>query len=363
MPAPTPIPVFDADPVFGPVQSSGQTDPPMVNQFGLDTVLIDGYPIDAVVSEKHDFESEVTEYPVEKGADITDHVRPKPFKVSLDCFVSDAPFGAIAQHQTRQNGTPSLDAYGRLMQLRDDPEPITIVTSLHSYSDMVLQSVSFPRESGEPVGLHFTCTFVKVLLVQNIRVSVASAVSAKSSKLGPIVVDNNNEIPVYAVEKHVGEGSESQAAADQLLNPPEQQPGYVGQDTASYYFRADFNHDATGIWVVQVDANVLRQNAALAQQTDANGVNTIDRLYGGTPLHQGYNPFGAKAAKNSHVWTDPSSGTTYLTGRSSTPVAQSPGDVNMDSVDLLLQMNDGISNSQSGDASAVQGGAGTGAGG
>ena len=49
-----------------------------INRFGLQVASIAGFPIDATVTETHDLESEVTEYPTEKGSDITDHVRNKP---------------------------------------------------------------------------------------------------------------------------------------------------------------------------------------------------------------------------------------------------------------------------------------------
>lgn len=53
---------------------------------------------DVTLSEKHTSTSEVTKYPVEKGAAITDHVRPAPSQVELTVFVSNSPLhGGVAK--------------------------------------------------------------------------------------------------------------------------------------------------------------------------------------------------------------------------------------------------------------------------
>lgn len=146
------------------------------NRFGLQVVQIDGYPIDATLSEDHTFSAEVTEYPVEKGADLTDHVRSKPLKITLDCVVSDSPIGVVATHATRKDGSvPSSAIYERLLDLRSKGEPITIITSLNVYKNMVLSDLSVPRASGEPHQLHFRAQFTEVIIVTNNRTTVKVA--------------------------------------------------------------------------------------------------------------------------------------------------------------------------------------------
>lgn len=46
---------------------------------------------DVCTDEQHHLQSEATEHPVEKGADVTDHVRPKVARLSLSYFVSNTP--------------------------------------------------------------------------------------------------------------------------------------------------------------------------------------------------------------------------------------------------------------------------------
>lgn len=54
--------------------------------------------IDATVSETHAYVNQVTDHPVERGANITDHVRPEPRRLSLVGFISNAPQFLPADH-------------------------------------------------------------------------------------------------------------------------------------------------------------------------------------------------------------------------------------------------------------------------
>src|SRR5713101_5273233 len=53
--------------------------------------LLDVITIDATLQEVHKADAEVTEHPVELGADITDHVRPKPVELRIEGIISDTP--------------------------------------------------------------------------------------------------------------------------------------------------------------------------------------------------------------------------------------------------------------------------------
>lgn len=151
------------------------------------TVRIDGYPIDLAVTEEHKLEADVTTYPVEKGADIADHVRSKPAEVTLEGVVSDTPMGAIALDQSRValadvKALPSLDAFQRLKALQASPKLVTVETSLGKYESMVLTSLVVPRAKDTTKGLKFTVTFTQITLVENTRTTVRVAVPNAGGK-------------------------------------------------------------------------------------------------------------------------------------------------------------------------------------
>lgn len=151
-------------------------------------ITIDGYAIDASLTEAHTFESEVSEYPVETGGDVTDNVRPKPIVVKIDGIVSDTPIGTMADVRGRQgdNGqldfTPSNDAYAKLKEIRDRREPVSIVTTLQTFDSMVMTNLEVPRDAKTGKALRFTATFQQVTLVTNLRTTIRVATPSVANK-------------------------------------------------------------------------------------------------------------------------------------------------------------------------------------
>lgn len=87
------------------------------------TYLIDAetstaHAFDVVLNEDYQSESEVTEFPVEEGIDVTDHVRRKPDGIVLDVAQSNTPIMS-------QLGTYK----GEVTHLRNLPPGVTIANS------------------------------------------------------------------------------------------------------------------------------------------------------------------------------------------------------------------------------------------
>lgn len=147
---------------------------------------IKGFLLDVNISEEHSLESEVTDHPVEKGADITDNVRVKPDVVNIESIVSDSPLGEVARKRTP--GTlPTEEAIALLRAIRKAREPVAIETSLGRYENMVMQSLSIPRNSQVGVSaLQFRATFKQVEVVTNQRtfVQVSEPRAQKKRALG-----------------------------------------------------------------------------------------------------------------------------------------------------------------------------------
>ncbi len=61
------------------------------DSFDPATTTSAGIFFDVVLSENHDYSSETTDFAVEKGSNISDHVRDNPDKISLEVIVSNEP--------------------------------------------------------------------------------------------------------------------------------------------------------------------------------------------------------------------------------------------------------------------------------
>ena len=153
-------------------------------------VTINGYAIDAVVSEDVSFDADVTEFPVESGASITDHVRVKPAVISLDGIVSDTPIGPIAALRDNPlfitpglgGSLPSDEAYDALWRILNAAETITVATSKRVYDNMVLQSLAISHTATDGDSLRFKATFKQIAMVTTTRTIVAVAVPIAAEK-------------------------------------------------------------------------------------------------------------------------------------------------------------------------------------
>nr|HEX4314795.1 hypothetical protein [Kofleriaceae bacterium] len=157
-------------------------------------VSIDGYLIDAALSEGHAFEAEVTDYPVEQGADITDNMRIKPAIVTITGIVSDTPLGPLVEQRANEAqagsvGLPSDAALAKLLEIQNSREPVTIITSRKLFDDMLLQHLDVPVDAKTGNALRFTAVFKQVVIVTNDRQLVrvaAPQVAGGTTKLGHI---------------------------------------------------------------------------------------------------------------------------------------------------------------------------------
>ncbi len=163
--------------------------------------------IDCLLSDEHVFESEVTDYPVESGADVTDNVRPKPIQITMECIVSNSPINSEVI-SSRSDVTKSADeAYAYLLAIRDAREPVTIRTSIKTYNSMVLQSLTIPKSGSVGDGLRFTCVWREVIIVSNTRstrVASPRAVGAHGLNTSPVAA-SPKAANLYRVFKFAGD--------------------------------------------------------------------------------------------------------------------------------------------------------------
>lgn len=129
------------------------------NDFAFDFV-----EFDTVMQVQHSTSAKVTSFPVESGADLSDHSIPEPAEVTLtDAIVSKHPIqlfgaaqdvaGAVLSGQApdaaiRNAVTGEDDEVVRTWQLLDKwraaGTPLTLVTALRTYEQVSIRSLSAP---------------------------------------------------------------------------------------------------------------------------------------------------------------------------------------------------------------------------
>lgn len=144
------------------------------------SAIVDGYEINVTISESHARQADVTDHPVEDGANVVDHVRLQPTRLRLEGAVSDTPVGAIADDLG--DTLPSSDAYETIKRIYEAREPVTVVTSIETYPNMVCESLDIPRDRRTGNALRFTASFRQVRLVTNARTTVPVSVPRAKRK-------------------------------------------------------------------------------------------------------------------------------------------------------------------------------------
>jgi len=176
-----------------------------------DRVRLDVITVDATMNETHSMEAEVTEHPVEQGANISDHIRPKLKRYTIDGIISNTPIGpagdltdalhtgALAVGVTLPTIPNSYDVdlarsagsttrakatFEKLLDLVDAAQVITVHTPLKDYPSMALESVTVVREPHLSAGgIRFQAVCKEVRTVEALKTGTSALpASAQPSK-------------------------------------------------------------------------------------------------------------------------------------------------------------------------------------
>jgi hypothetical protein len=141
--------------------------------------------MDAVINETHTLTNTITEHPVEKGGDISDHIRPEPDEITMQCVISNTPLSTSQQSRAVRLGEYTLtttnvergqigdmqglaaSAWKNLKKLRTEGVVVTVSTTLEDYTSMAIKSITVPRSAKNYDALEFTISFKKIVIVQN----------------------------------------------------------------------------------------------------------------------------------------------------------------------------------------------------
>jgi hypothetical protein len=143
--------------------------------------------LDVTVHETHEYTNTVTEFPVEKGFNISDHIIRQPEKLIMEGFVTNTPvprsvnlgtlLGAYVSTQNRVETAlevllnlaglpPSTKNTADIATAALYPKVIDIVeTGLRQYKNMVITRITIPRDVNTGETLRFTCELRHIITV------------------------------------------------------------------------------------------------------------------------------------------------------------------------------------------------------
>lgn len=119
--------------------------------------------LDASVRENHVISNEITDHAVEKGANISDHTRPKPDRLTMDCIISNA---TVSQDNQNPFGM-DVAVWEELHGYAGTGTMFSIVTTLRRYDDMMLETCSNLRDAQHGDCLSFAVEWKHITFVEN----------------------------------------------------------------------------------------------------------------------------------------------------------------------------------------------------
>lgn len=137
--------------------------------FGVNKAIQD-LQIDIVSSETIELPSETTDNPIESGSEVTDHIINRPILLRMVCQIG----GSNLTNWTDRK----IEGYEALKRLRDDKQPVTVVSGLETFSNMLINNISIDRNLQNASVLQFQIEFKQAKIVSSQRVDVSNNVSA-----------------------------------------------------------------------------------------------------------------------------------------------------------------------------------------
>jgi hypothetical protein len=152
--------------------------------------------VDAMVQEDHQSAATLTDYPIENGVSISDHVVVKPDQLTLNCVVSNTPIyigpGLLATNRI-------MDAYILLWAIMSTKSAVNIVTGLRVYQNMVLEDLKVTRtkDNGQALEFIVQAKQARIVKTQTSTASAAPIAQKKVSMGGAVTLTDPKNITDY----------------------------------------------------------------------------------------------------------------------------------------------------------------------
>ena len=141
-----------------------------LRKLGASPAMIGDLVLDVVVREAPNHTWNVTEHKTESGSAVSDFRIKNPDVLVLDVVFVNKQYGVrdvIANTLSGEGLVPTTwrDKYEELKEVWANDEPVTVVTGLDSYANMVVQNVAPVRQASTAGSLVFTVTLREVKIV------------------------------------------------------------------------------------------------------------------------------------------------------------------------------------------------------
>ncbi|PJR49769.1 hypothetical protein CWM58_16805 [Klebsiella sp. H-Nf2] len=142
---------------------------------------------DAVTDTGIRRQADITSYPVESGAEVSDHVQIKNNTFKLTGIITETPIRLEEDllYSAGVNGTRISQAIEYLDKIFDGRQPITLVTEHKVYENVILSGISYDYKS--EFAMQFDLEFEQIRLVSKAEVNVIATKTQSNRSVGGTV--------------------------------------------------------------------------------------------------------------------------------------------------------------------------------
>ncbi|HBX8184490.1 TPA: hypothetical protein MIH57_00690 [Klebsiella pneumoniae] len=132
-------------------------------------------------------QADVTAYPVESGANVSDHVQIKNNTFKLSGMITETPIRAVRDllYSAGVNGTRISQAITYLDQIFDARQPIILITEHKVYENVILTGISYDYKSEH--AMQFDLEFEQIRLVSYAETNVIATKTKGNKNVGGTV--------------------------------------------------------------------------------------------------------------------------------------------------------------------------------
>lgn len=141
---------------------------PVVITYELTDSTSFSFVIDCTVNLTHSNNATVTEFPIETGASINDHVIKQSRVLTLSGFITDTPYQLFSFNLPFSTADKiSKKAYDIFQEIYNNKYLVSVETDLEKYENMFIESMSFPRSKDTQKTLEFTLNMKQLTFVES----------------------------------------------------------------------------------------------------------------------------------------------------------------------------------------------------
>lgn len=157
-------------------------------------VSIDGIEFDALISENRTLEATVPEYSVETGFPISDTIIFNSESLEMTLYVTDTPVTWRSRHGS---GPGRVEAICKqLEELYYKGEPVTVVTSDATYTDMAIESITISKSADVGYAREIPISFKKIRVTSALTAEIPESYGKAGKSSTPAGTANTKQVQV-----------------------------------------------------------------------------------------------------------------------------------------------------------------------